>query len=58
MQARWLGMINEFEFDIRYIKGKENRVPDDFSRQVQVNHLAMMSSNGIDLHDSILHVGH
>lgn len=25
-QARWLAMINEFDFEIRYIKGKENRV--------------------------------
>ena len=26
MQARWLAMINEFYFEIKYIKGKENRV--------------------------------
>lgn len=27
-KARWLAMINEFDFEIGYIKGKENRVTD------------------------------
>ena len=33
-QARWLTTINEFDFEIRYIKGKENRVADALSRWV------------------------
>lgn len=33
-QARWLATINEFNIEIRYIKGKENRVADSLSRQV------------------------
>jgi len=33
-QARCLDTINEFEFEIRYIKGKENRVADALSRRV------------------------
>jgi len=53
-QARWLAMINEFGFEIRYIKGKENRVADALSRWVQVNHLAAMSSYGTNLQDRIL----
>ena len=32
IQARWLATINEFDFEIRYIKGKENRVADALSR--------------------------
>ena len=48
-QARWLAMISEFDFEIRYIKGKENRMADALSRKLQVNHLAAMSSYGIDL---------
>ena len=48
-KARWLAMINEFDFEIRYIKGKDNRVEDALSRQVQVHHLIAMSSYGIDL---------
>jgi len=39
-QARWLAMINEFYFEIRYIKGKENMVVDALSRKIQVNHAA------------------
>ena len=47
-------MISEFDFEIRYIKGKENRVVDALSRRVQVNHLVAMSSYGMDFQDMIL----
>jgi len=50
-------MVNEFDFDIRYIKGKENRVADALNKRVQVNYIANMSSYGIDLQDHTLHVG-
>ena len=30
-QARWLELILEFDFDIVYVKGKENRVTDALS---------------------------
>jgi len=33
-KARWLAMISEFDFEIMYIKGKENRVPDALSRRI------------------------
>ena len=33
-QARWLATINDFDFDIRYIKGKENKVADALNRRV------------------------
>lgn len=48
-QGRWLATISEFDFEIRYIKGKENRVEDSLSGRVQVHHLAAMRSYGIDL---------
>eukprot|EP00253_Pinus_taeda_P027012 PITA_27012 len=35
-QARWLASISEFDFEIRYIKGKKNRVADSLSRWIQV----------------------
>ena len=50
-------MLSEFDFKIRYIKGKENRVANALSRRVQVNHIATMSSYGTDLHDHILQAG-
>eukprot|EP00253_Pinus_taeda_P005955 PITA_05955 len=53
-QARWLAIISEFNFEIKYIKGKENRVIDALSRQVQVNHIAATSSYGTNLQDHIL----
>eukprot|EP00253_Pinus_taeda_P030645 PITA_30645 len=56
-QARWLVAINEFDFKIKYIKGKENKVVDALSRQIQVHHLAVMSSYGMDLQDRILQAG-
>jgi len=46
-------MISEFEFDIRYINGKENRVAEALHRKLEVNHIATMSSYGIDLHNHI-----
>jgi len=33
-QARWLVMISEFSFDIRYIKGKENKVSYSLSKWI------------------------
>jgi len=52
-----LATISEFDYDIRYIKGKENMVVNALSRWVQINHLADMSSYGTDLHDRILQAG-
>lgn len=56
-QARWLAMISEFDFEIKYIKGKENRVVNALSRQVQVHHLEAMSSYGTNLQDRRLCTG-
>ena len=45
-QVRWLAMIIEFDFEIRYIKGKENMVANSLNRIVQVNHIVAMISYG------------
>lgn len=52
--ARWLDMIHEFNIQIKYIKGKDNRVENSLSRQIQINHLPTMSSYVIKLQDNIL----
>lgn len=52
-----MAVISEFDFEIRYIKGKENRVADSLSIRVQVNHIETMSSYGKNLQDQILHGG-
>ena len=56
-KAICLAMINEFDFDIGYIKMKENMVANASSRRVQVNNIQAMSSYGRDLHDQILQEG-
>lgn len=45
-QARWLVTINDFDFDIRYMKGKEKKVADSLSRGVHVNLTTVLSSYG------------
>ena len=34
-QARWLEFLCEFDFEIKNIKGKENKVADALSMKVQ-----------------------
>ena len=34
-----MDLTNEFDFEIKHIKGKENRVVDALSRSMQVTHL-------------------
>jgi hypothetical protein len=33
-QARWLAFLSEFDFEVRHIKGKENKIADALSRKV------------------------
>ena len=42
-------MISEFNFEIRYIKDKENRVVDGLNKWVHVHQLVAMSSYATDL---------
>ena len=32
-QARWMDLLSEFDFEVKHIKGKENRVADALSRR-------------------------
>ena len=43
-QTQWLAMVTKFNFQIGYIKGKENRVVNALSRWIQINQLEAMSS--------------
>ena len=42
-QARWLELLCEFDFEIKHIKGKENKVADALNRKVQEMHVASIS---------------
>jgi len=57
MKSIWLDMLSEFDFEIRYIKGKENMVVDALNISVQVNHIAIMSSYGTYFEEKILQEG-
>jgi hypothetical protein len=43
-QARWMVLLSEFDFEIKHIKGKENRVADALSRSMKTIHLAVVST--------------
>ena len=43
-QARWLALLSEYDFDIKHIKGKENKVADALSRNARMNFIAAISS--------------
>jgi hypothetical protein len=38
MQTRWLEFLSEYNFDIKHIKGKENKIVDALSRRVHLMH--------------------
>jgi hypothetical protein len=42
-QSRWLDFLYEYDFDIKHIKGKENKVVDAFSRRVHELHSTTIS---------------
>ena len=42
-QARWLEFLCEFDFEIKHIKGKENKVANALSRKVQEMHVESLS---------------
>jgi hypothetical protein len=48
-QVRWMALLSEFDFEIKHIKGKENRVADPLSRSMKVVHLAAVSTGELDI---------
>ena len=48
-QARWLEFLCEFNFEIKHIKGKENKADDALSRKVHEMCLASRSIFQLDL---------
>jgi hypothetical protein len=54
MQTRWLEFLSEYDFDIKHIKGKENKVYDALSRRVHLMHAIAISMHQSDLKSRIL----
>ena len=53
-QSRWLEFLCEYDFDIKHIKGKENKVVDALSRRVYALHATTISMYQIDIKGIIL----
>ena len=52
IQATWISFLSEYDFEIKHIKGKENRVDDALSRHG--NLLLVRSIYEYDLENKIL----
>ena len=53
-KARRLDFLCEFEFEIKNIKGKQNKVADALSRKMQEMHVASLSIFQSDLRQQIV----
>ena len=52
-QARWIYFLSEYDFKIKHIKGKENKVVDALRRNVVTSFVAPISSYKTDLEDKL-----
>jgi hypothetical protein len=52
-QARWMALLSEFDFEIKHIKGKENRVVDALSRSMKTIHPAAVSTCETDVKERV-----
>jgi hypothetical protein len=55
-KTRWLEFLSEHDFDIKHIKGKENKFSDALSRRVHLVHATVVSMHQSDLKRRILDV--
>jgi hypothetical protein len=55
-QAKWMTLLSEFDFEIKHIKGKENRVVDALSRSLKTIHLAVVSTCEMDVRERVRNV--
>jgi hypothetical protein len=52
-QAIWMALLSEFDFEIKHIKGNENRVVDSLSRSMKVIHLAVVRTYETDIKERV-----
>jgi hypothetical protein len=43
-QASWMALLSEFDFEIKHVKGKENKVVDALRKSMKIIHLAAVST--------------
>jgi hypothetical protein len=52
-QASWMDLLNEFDFKIKHIKGKENQLVVSLSRSVKMIHLATVRTYETDVRERV-----
>jgi len=50
-KIRWMEFLSEYDFKIKYIKGKENQVVDTLSKRAHEVHVAAINMYKTDLKD-------
>ena len=55
-QSKWLEFLSEYDFDIKHIKGKENKVADTLNIRVHEMHVIAIIMYKSYLSDKILEV--
>ena len=52
-QARWLAFLSEYHFELKHIKGKENKIADALSRRTHMIYEVTLSQTDSYLHERI-----
>jgi hypothetical protein len=52
-QARWMALLSEFDFEIKHIKGRENKVADALSKSIKTIHLAAVRNCETDVEERV-----
>jgi hypothetical protein len=52
-QDRWMDLLCEFDFEIKHIKGKENRVVDALSISMKLVHVVVVSANESNIKEMV-----
>ena len=52
-QARWLGFLSKYDFEIQHIKGKENKLGDALRRNTKMNFTAAINTYKTDLEEQL-----
>ena len=52
-QARWFSFLSKYHFELKHIKGKENKVADALSRQNHMIYEVTLSQTDANLHEKI-----
>ena len=52
-QARWLSFLIKYDFEIKHIKGKKNKVVDALSRNAITSFVVAISSHKTELEDKV-----